>query len=152
MTNKKGTKRALLTSVLALVMCVSMLIGTTFAWFTDSVTSGTNIIAAGNLDVEVYNSLTVGENKVDSNTKLFDHITYWEPGVAAYENLTVANEGTLALKYQLSVIFDNATTNANGDTLAEVLKVASRALPVRVRWPKLRPGCLWPASLRTANC
>lgn len=123
MTNKKGTKRALLTSVLALVMCVSMLIGTTFAWFTDSVTSGTNIIAAGNLDVEVYNSLTVGENKVDSNTKLFDHITYWEPGVAAYENLTVANEGTLALKYQLSVIFDNATTNANGDTLAEVLKV-----------------------------
>ena len=53
MTNKKSTKRALLTSALSLLLCVSMLVGTTFAWFTDEVKSGTNIIAAGNLDVEL---------------------------------------------------------------------------------------------------
>ena len=123
MTNSKHTKRALFSSVIALILCFSMLIGTTFAWFTDSVTGGINTIAAGNLDVEIYNSLTVGENKVVSTTKLFDHITYWEPGVVAYENLTIANMGTLALKYQMSINFDNATTNANGDTLAKVLKV-----------------------------
>ena len=121
MTNSKHTKRALFSSVIALILCFSMLIGTTFAWFTDSVTGGINTIAAGNLDVEIYNSLTVGENKVVSTTKLFDHITYWEPGVVAYENLTIANMGTLALKYQMSINFDNATTNANGDTLAKVL-------------------------------
>lgn len=123
MANKHTTKKALLMSVISLLLCCSMLIGTTFAWFTDEVKSGVNQILAGNLDVEVYNSLTVGENKVGSSTMLFDEITYWEPGVVAYENLTVANLGTLALKYQLSVNFDKATTNANGDTLAKVLKV-----------------------------
>ena len=39
MTKTKSTKRALLLSALSLLMCVSMLIGSTFAWFTDSVTS-----------------------------------------------------------------------------------------------------------------
>ena len=52
--NKKSTKRALLTSVLALAVCVTMLIGTTFAWFTDSASSNNNKIQAGKLDVELY--------------------------------------------------------------------------------------------------
>jgi len=53
MTKKRTTKRALLLSALSLLMCVSMLVGSTFAWFTDSVTSGVNKIVAGNLDIEV---------------------------------------------------------------------------------------------------
>ena len=47
MTKVKNTKRALIASGLALLMCVSMFIGSTFAWFTDSVTSGRNTIQAG---------------------------------------------------------------------------------------------------------
>ena len=61
--SNKSTKKALLTSVLALVLCMSMLIGTTFAWFTDEVKSGTNIIAAGNLDVNLYHSDRGEQNK-----------------------------------------------------------------------------------------
>ena len=53
MTNTKNTKRALLSSVLALFLCFAMLLGTTFAWFTDSVTSANNIIKSGNLDIEL---------------------------------------------------------------------------------------------------
>ena len=53
MTNSKHTKRALLASILSVVLCVAMLVGSTFAWFTDSVTSGNNKIVAGNLDVEL---------------------------------------------------------------------------------------------------
>ena len=53
MNNKRATKRALLTSVMALVMCVVMLVGTTFAWFTDTASTGVNKIQAGNLDVEL---------------------------------------------------------------------------------------------------
>ena len=49
--NQKATKRALLTSVMALVMCVVMLVGTTFAWFTDTASTAVNKIQAGNLDV-----------------------------------------------------------------------------------------------------
>ena len=48
---KKQTKRALITSVISLLVCFSMLVGTTFAWFTDSVTSSGNIIKSGTLDV-----------------------------------------------------------------------------------------------------
>lgn len=54
MTNSKSTKRALMSSILAMLVCVAMLVGSTFAWFTDSVTSGRNQIVAGNLDVELY--------------------------------------------------------------------------------------------------
>ena len=48
---KRSTKSALLSAVVALLLCCSMLVGTTFAWFTDSVTSANNIIKSGNLDV-----------------------------------------------------------------------------------------------------
>ena len=51
MNNRKQTKRALLTSIMALVMCVVMLLGTTFAWFTDTASTNVNKIQAGNLDV-----------------------------------------------------------------------------------------------------
>ena len=121
---KKTTKKALLMSALSLLLCFSMLIGTTFAWFTDEVQSGVNQIIAGNLDVELYHTdKAATDAKVDSRTKLFDDVTLWEPGALAYEILTVKNEGTLALKYQLSINFTNAT-QVNGKTLADALTVA----------------------------
>ena len=105
----KTTKRALFSSVVALILCFSMLAGTTFAWFTDSVESGVNQIIAGNLDVELYNGLDANAPKVNTGTMLFDDVKLWEPGAVAYEILTVANEGTLALKYNLAVMAQNAT-------------------------------------------
>ena len=123
--NKKTTKKALFSSVVALILCFSMLVGTTFAWFTDEVESGLNQIVAGNLDVELYHTNTKDNNeKVTTETKLFDEVNpqLWEPGAVAFENLTVTNEGTLALKYQLSINFENATV-VNGHSLAEALKV-----------------------------
>ena len=53
MNNTKTTKRALLSSVLAMLICVAMLIGTTFAWFTDSASTAVNKIQAGTLDVQL---------------------------------------------------------------------------------------------------
>ena len=125
---RSTTKRALWLSVLSMFLCLTMFMGTTFAWFTDEVTSGTNTIVAGNLDVELYhnNKNTTTDEKVDGNTKLFQlsDKQLWEPGAVVYENLTVANEGNLALKYQLSVNVTNATKTADGRTLADVLMVA----------------------------
>ena len=78
MFNSKNTKRSLLMSALALVLCVSMLVGSTFAWFTDSVTSANNIIKSGNLDVELYynnaetdDSVNGGWAKVNAQTNVF---------------------------------------------------------------------------------
>lgn len=119
MTKKHSTKRALILSALSLLICISMLIGSTFAWFTDSVTSANNIIKSGNLDVELYYQLE-GESawtKVSETTNVFKKDALWEPGHTEVVKLKVANEGSLALKYQLSVNVVNeiGSTNMAGD-------------------------------------
>ena len=119
MKRKNATRSALFMSIISMLLCVSMLVGTTFAWFTDEVQTGMNTIAAGNLDVE----LLADGQKVDSATKLFDTVEKWEPGVVVYENLQVANVGTLALKYQMTLNFGNEN-DLNGHKLSEVLQVA----------------------------
>ncbi len=123
---KKTTRRALFLSFASMFLCFTMLLGTTYAWFTDSVESGVNKIVAGNLDVELYNDKTTTSGKeVTRGTKLFDLPAgtngRWEPGVAVYENFTIANLGDLALKYQFGV----EIAKKNGEkNLADVLKVA----------------------------
>ena len=106
MNNKKATKRALLTSVMALAMCVVMLVGTTFAWFTDTASTGVNKIQAGNLDIELAykNSTTGGKFKEASKeTPVFDNNALWEPGHVEYVVLKIRNAGNLALKYKLGI-------------------------------------------------
>lgn len=107
MKNKKTTRRALLSSALSLVLCMAMLIGTTFAWFTDSVTSGRNKIQSGNLDVELYYATTADDvannnwTKVTSESDIFGY-DLWEPGYTKVAYFKVVNKGSLALKYQLT--------------------------------------------------
>ena len=116
MNNKKATKRALLTSVMALVMCVVMLVGTTFAWFTDTASTGVNKIQAGNLDIELAykNSTTGGEfKKADKSTPVFDNNALWEPGHVEYVVLKVSNAGNLALKYKLGINIASETGSTN---------------------------------------
>lgn len=117
MTNKKSTKKALLMSALSLLLCMSMLVGTTFAWFTDSVTTNKNIITAGNLDVNLYYKTTAMNDwaPVKANTNVFSG-NLWEPGHTEVVYLKVVNEGTLALKYDLivNVASEIAGTNVDG--------------------------------------
>lgn len=122
MTKQKTTKRALLLSALSLLMCVSMLIGTTFAWFTDSVSSKGNKIKAGNLDIQLlmadstdtYNDISestkpifgVGSVAQDNNTE-----TLWEPGKTQVAYLAIKNNGNLALKYKVALDVENVYKN-----------------------------------------
>ena len=113
MTKRTHTKRALLVSVLSMLLCLSMLVGSTFAWFTDSVTSGKNKIVAGNLDVELYAKVDGEYTQVDENTNLFMDNALWEPGHVEVVNLKVSNLGTLALKYNLGINVASETTGTN---------------------------------------
>lgn len=118
MENSKSTRRALLTSVLALLMCVTMLVGATFAWFTDTASTGVNKIQAGNLDIELAykNSTTGGEfKKADKSTPVFDNNALWEPGHVEYVVLKVSNAGSLALKYKLGINIASETGSTNVD-------------------------------------
>ncbi len=131
MTKTKSTKRALLMSALAMLVCVSMLIGSTFAWFTDSVASGLNKIQSGNLDIKLEHSYGFYDGpleEVNSNTKLFKYNVkgeeiLWEPGVSMVEYFKVSNTGNLALKFEFNLVADNATKTADGKTLLDVLRV-----------------------------
>ena len=124
MKKTRSTKSALMMSALSLLLCCSMLIGTTFAWFTDSVTSANNIIKSGSLDVEMY--WAEGTDAVPttdagwtdaSQGAIFDY-DKWEPGHTVVRHIKIANEGTLALKYKLAIV-------ANGEVsdLADVIDV-----------------------------
>lgn len=115
MTNTKTTKRALLSSIVAMFLCFAMLIGTTYAWFTDSVTSANNVIQSGNLDVVLEYKTNWSDEwaTVDENTKLFKDGALYEPGYTEVVYLRVSNAGSLALKYLLSFNIANEEGSVN---------------------------------------
>ena len=110
MTNRKSTKRALLGSVMAMVLCLAMLVGATFAWFTDTASTGVNKIQAGNLDVALEMKDASGK-WVSAEGKTLDFVkaaageqVLWEPGCTyTLPELRVVNNGNLALKYKLVI-------------------------------------------------
>ena len=104
MTKTRSTKRALLMSGLALLMCVSMLIGSTFAWFTDSVTSAGNKIVAGtlNIDMSVMDENGTYQSVKENSDAIFGY-TLWEPGYTEWKNVKVSTTGNLALKYVMNI-------------------------------------------------
>lgn len=115
-----GTKRALLTSVLALVLSLAMLAGTTFAWFTDTASTGVNRIVSGNLDVGLQ-YWGVGEDgqktwlTAENSEDLFDENALWEPGYTQIVYLKVKNNGNLALTYAMQITPVHETVGVNVD-------------------------------------
>lgn len=112
MTNNT-TKRALISSAVALFLCFAMLIGTTFAWFTDEVSSEGNKIVAGTLDVQLFMHDATGAHEItNSSAPLFGPgalanentaQTLWEPGKTQTVYLSIKNNGSLDLKYQVAI-------------------------------------------------
>ncbi len=123
----KSKKTALLMSFTSLLICFAMLVGSTFAWFTDTASTGVNKIVAGNLKVgfQYWN----GEKYVDAkDVSLFPEETQWEPGHTEIVYLKVINQGNLALKYRLNTIntFEyQYAKNSKGDQilLSKYLKI-----------------------------
>ena len=114
----KSSKRALLLSALAIVLCIAMLIGTTYAWFTDTASTAVNKIQSGNLDVQLEYSKDFTEwKKVNDTTKLFEESALWEPGRTEIVYLRVKNAGTLALKYTLGIynLYNSTGKNVLGN-------------------------------------
>ncbi len=127
MTKKNATKRALVASVLSLLLCLSMLVGSTFAWFTDSASTGVNTIQAGNLKIDFM--MWDGDSWENAEGDTLDFVAadgrandeiFWEPG-ATYElpKVKLVNSGDLALQFKMFI-----NSIAGGDMkLAEVLEV-----------------------------
>ena len=123
MTSIKSTKRALITSALAILMCAAMLIGTTFAWFTDTASTAVNKIVSGNLHVEIQDK--TGEKienlewvKENGDVIANQEGILWEPGCTyLLTPFQIVNTGNLALKYKIVI------TGLDGDSpLLDVIK------------------------------
>ena len=131
MNNKRATKRALLTSVMALVMCVVMLVGTTFAWFTDTASTGVNKIVSGNLKVDIIGADSDSHIEKLNFTKAAGaegEALLWEPGCRYLtDGFRIANKGNLALKWKAEINKDNivdgkaAPTAKDGKSLLDVI-------------------------------
>lgn len=112
---QKGLRRSLWVSALAIVLCCAMLVGTTFAWFTDSVSSSGNRIEAGTLKVDLLEF--VGSEWISLKDKdaaneeyaVFDY-DLWEPDYSDAALLKVVNKGNLALQYQLNIVPKDTVT------------------------------------------
>ena len=137
MNNTKSTKRALLLSIMAMLLCVVLLVGTTFAWFTDSASTAVNKIQAGTLDVALEMAEGVNQDGTTTNWVTAEGKTLgwvaadgraqeqilWEPGATyALPELRIVNKGNLALKYK--VVFSAINGDEDAMKLAEVLDVS----------------------------
>ena len=111
-----NVKRSFLTSLISLVLCLTMFLGTTFAWFTDIVVSGGNIIQSGKLDAEMYwsdeylASTDSGWTQVKDNKPIFTYDN-WEPGYTEIKYIKVANAGNLNFKWKLSIEAEGKVTD-----------------------------------------
>ena len=135
MNEKKQTKKALLMSVTSMVLCVAMLVGMTFAWFTDTASTAVNKIQAGTLDIDLLMSTDGGANWSDADGQTLnfmkknadgnlaqDENILWEPGATfVLPKLKIVNKGNLALKYKVVI------SGAAGDTeLLDVIKFTAK--------------------------
>lgn len=108
-----------------------MLVGTTFAWFTDTANTGINKIRAGNLKVvlEYAKPGDITWSPVGANTQLFSS-TGWEPGYTQVVYIRVQNAGTLALKHTIAanIIGESVVLNVAGEkmSLSQYLQVDLR--------------------------
>ena len=146
----------MISSTLAILMCVAMLIGTTFAWFTDTASTGVNKIQAGNLDIEAWYRTSADGDwvKIDSATDLFgNESALYEPGYTRVVELKIENAGNLAFKYKIgmNVVSETAGTNKAGNPykLSNYLKVgttgiqqypAEGGIAQAMEWAIFQPG------------
>ena len=115
--------KSLVASIVAIISSFSMLLGTTFAWFTDSTSSNGNVIKSGNLDVNAY-WMEANQDPLDSanwvefNGDPIFNYDKWEPGFVDAKHVKVVNGGSLAFKYKLAIL-----PNGDVSALANVIDV-----------------------------
>jgi predicted ribosomally synthesized peptide with SipW-like signal peptide len=128
----KNTRKLLVSSMIMILSCCLLFAGTTFAWFSDSVTSENNIITAGNLDVKLEYSFTAEKEEdwkvVEEDTSILTEGDKWEPGFTKVVYFRISNIGSLDFKYSFNMkINETPATNVAGNqfNLSDYLKFGS---------------------------
>ena len=131
------TKKSLFTSLISLMLCFVMLLGTTFAWFTDTATSKDNVIASGNLDIDLMTGTKTGNvwawESCDGQA-IFDY-DKWEPGYTTWTALSVENNGNLSAKISAKIVLNGEPT-----ILGDVIDVYKYTDDIESFNPDARPN------------
>lgn len=123
----KAVKRSIILCALSLALCVALLVGSTFAWFSDSITNSGNTITAGNLTAQwSYRTLnsddTAEYTAVSEKLPLFSSDTVWQPGSPHGYDFKVENTGSVDFEWELTIdLADTAGESQNN--LTDVLVV-----------------------------
>ena len=114
---KKSKRNVFISAILTIAMCLSLMAGGTYAWFTDTASTAVNKIQSGNLDVKLeYSADCAAWANVTEDTKVFQENTSWEPGRTEIVYLRVTNAGNLAMKYSVGMynLYDSTGKNVAG--------------------------------------
>ena len=130
MKQSKNTKRALTASILSMIVCCAMLIGSTFAWFTDNASTGVNLIQAGTLDVELQKSEDSGKTwtAVEENESL----AFQKAADGAGEEIILEDVPEVNIVFTRKMLTNYQNEKVNIARWAEILNLAEthRAVPV----------------------
>lgn len=105
--------RSLCTSLLSTLLSLVMLVGTTFAWFTESITTGVYEIKAGNLSTVT--SYCTDLTKLNwqllnpGNNDLFGGTTFSKSNATQTAYLKLENESSSPVKYLISFVYNSET-------------------------------------------
>lgn len=121
-------RQALMLSISSMLVCAMMLVGMTYAWFTDSAVTAVNAIHTGTLNVDLMYSNTpiqqgnANAQRLYSYSKLFQK-TNWTPNTVEVVYLAVVNNGSLPVRYSLTLNNVTASTSSeNANTTADPLQ------------------------------
>lgn len=103
--------RSLCTSLLSTLLSLVMLVGTTFAWFTESITTGVYTITAGNLSTVTWycNESSPWKLLENGNEDLFSDMAFSAPDATQTAYLRLENKSSNPVKYLISFLCGNET-------------------------------------------
>ena len=101
--SKQKLMTTMITSIIGMILCTSMLLGTTMAWFTDTVHVTGNQINTGSLKVDLLYGSKLLKN---TSEPIFGGDVTWKPAHMEIRNLTIVNNGTLNLRYVLNLMME----------------------------------------------
>ena len=131
----KKTRRSLLASSVSLLLCIAMLLGTTYAWFTDEVTSASNKVQSGELlvDLELLDKESGEWASIKEDPNPLFNYDRWEPGYTDVKVLKIENEGSLALKWEARFASEDELS-----ILASVIDVYVKPSQTELTYPEGR--------------
>lgn len=100
---KNKTKKTIMVSLVAMLICVAMLTGVTYALFQKSVTSANNVITTGIYNVSIQYAETIGGTYNDLPTTAIFSASDKKPGDTIIRYIKLTNSNSYAVNADISI-------------------------------------------------